>query len=104
MEWHFQNNWVSNEGVKIFIEGIDIIIHLLYFHYYAFLVTIVLTFYLSIFCYKVNPKLSLIWGKPFHYFDILIEIYDKYIATRAQAESAREKVVWSWLHWVYYKA
>ena len=41
---------------------------------------------------QANPKFRLIKGKSLYHLDILREIYDKDIATGAQAESAREKV------------
>ena len=41
---------------------------------------------------QANPKFRLIKGKSLYHLNILREIYDKDIATRAQAESTREKV------------
>ncbi|XP_042396818.1 uncharacterized protein At2g29880-like [Zingiber officinale] len=41
---------------------------------------------------KANPKYKNIKGKSLHHLEILIEIYEKDVATGAQAESSREKV------------
>lgn len=62
----------------------NIIIHLLHFHYYIFIsYNSFNLFILFIYCYKVSPKLRLIRGKPLYHLDIFREIYEKDITTRA---------------------